>query len=583
MALRVLNVLGIFLLILVITSCKETVTEPKANPKAKVIENISYKTSKGEPFSNRESLDLYLPPSVKHKPPLLIFVHGGFWVLPDDDPKIGPSLADELVTRGVAIALVRYRLGPTHKHPVQAQDVAAAVAYLFHEADRYGYDAKQVYLAGHSAGGHLASLIALDERYLSHHGMAPSSLAGVIGISGLYDLTGRDDLSPQQRHVIEEIFGPDGSSIGSASPTKHVKPGAPPFLLISASSDIAGFNIDARRFGQVLNNRGGQVTSPMVISDRDHFSVVKLDGNENSVRELVLNFLNLKRLPHDLRELVQAKRAWLGSSPSTVPFWKHSDLVSVYPIDQRFLIQIVGNYGPLKHELLQWPLQEFHAIDLFAFLDALPEEQVGKGDYLVLSNLRNETLIIHKNELAPYDPVVVIGIDDERNLFHMSGFYRMEREYSCKPGSQPPVMARPVGAFLYFLKPPPAKFRPESWHFALTKESFRLVEENPLAPLERLSSEIVDALTHRNGCIYCHTFRKTGSRSHHVLVSSGAPHGGFALPLEDYPPEVWNRFIFNQEAVAEQMGAIPNVVEERVRRPLHELVARYQDNRPLSQ
>ena len=327
MALCQLNVLGIFLLILVFTSCKETVTAPRANPKAKVIENISYKISKGEPFSNRESLDLYQPPSVRHKPPLLIFVHGGFWVLPDDELKIGPSLAHELVTEGVAIALVRYRLGPTHKHPVQAQDVAAAVAYLFREADRYGYDAKRVYLAGHSAGGHLVSLIALDESYLSHHGMAPNSIAGVIGISGLYDLTGRDDLSPQQRHVIEEVFGPDVSSIHSASPTKHVKPGAPPFLLISATGDIPGFNIDARRFGQVLNNRGGQGTSPMVISDRDHFSVVKLDGGESSVRELVLNFLKLKRLPNDLRELVQAKRAWLGSSPSTVPFWEHSEPV----------------------------------------------------------------------------------------------------------------------------------------------------------------------------------------------------------------------------------------------------------------
>ncbi len=577
MGLSVLNILGSLLLSVLVTSCKETVTQPKAGTKVKVIENISYRKSAGKPAPNRETLDLYLPPSGNEKPPLLVFVHGGFWVLSDDTLKIGPSLANELVTWGVAVALVRYRLGPARQHPVQVQDVAAAVAYLVREADRYGYDAKQIYLAGHSAGAHLASLIALDGRYLTLHGMAPNSLAGVIGISGIYNLTGRAELSPEQREVIQEIFGSEASSLRSASPTTHVKPGAPPFLLLSASRDISGFNIDARRFGQALNSQGGHTTSPMVISDRDHFSIINLSGGDNPIREMVLNFLKLKRLPDHLQDLVEAKRAWLGSSPSTVPFWKHQDLVHVYPIDHRFLIPIIGHYGPLKHELLQWPLEEFHAIDLFAFLDALPVKQVGKGDYLILSNLRNERLILHKKEIAPYHPVVVIGIDDERNLFQMSGFYRMEREYSWKPGPQPPPMARPVGAFLYFLKPPPPKFLPQAWHFALTEASFRLVEENPLALLDGLPRKIVEALTYRNGCIYCHSFRRTGSRSHHVLVSSGAPHGGFALPLEDYPPEVWKTFVFDQEAVAEKMGAIPNTVKESVQRPLYELVAKYRD------
>ena len=577
MGLCVLNIVGFLLLSLFVTSCKGTVPQQEAATKVKVIENISYRKSSGKPAPSRETLDLYLPPSGNEKPPLLVFVHGGFWVLSDDTLRMGASLADELVTRGVAVALVRYRLGPAHQHPVQVEDVAAAVAYLLREADHYGYDSKRIYLAGHSAGAHLASLIALDARYLSVHNMAPHSLAGVIGISGIYNLSGRDELSPEQRKVIQEIFGPDVSSLRNASPAAHVKPGAPQFLLLSASRDISGFNIDARRFGQALNSQGGDKTSPMVISDRDHFSIVNLSGGDNPIRELMLDFLKLERLPDHLRDLVAAKRAWLGSSPSTVPFWKHQDLVRVYPMEQRLLFLIIGHYGPLKHELLQWPLEEFHAMDLFAFLDALPVKQVGEGDYLVLSNLRNERIILHKKEIAPYHPVVVIGIDDERNLFQMSGFYRMEQEYSWKAGPQPPTMARPVGAFLYFLKPPPPKFRAQSWHFALTEESFRLEEENPLVLLDRLPRKIVKVLTHRNGCIYCHSFRRAGSKSHHVLVSSGTPYGGFALPLEDYPQEVWKRFIFDQEAVAEQMGANPNIIEESVRRPLYDMVEKYRD------
>ncbi len=54
---------------------------------------------------------------------------------------------------GVAVALVRYRLAPAHRHPAQAEDVAAAVGHLINHADKYGFDTKRVYLAGHSAGG----------------------------------------------------------------------------------------------------------------------------------------------------------------------------------------------------------------------------------------------------------------------------------------------------------------------------------------------------------------------------------------------------------------------------------------------
>ncbi len=479
--------------------------------------------------------------------------------------------------RGVAVALVRYRLGPEPKHPAQAEDVAAAVAYLLKEADQYGYDPNGVYLAGHSAGAHLASLIALDERYLKSHGKDPGSLAGVIGISGLYHLSGRDDLSPDQRELIKEIFGRTEASINDASPVEHVKSGAPPFLLLSASQDFPGFNIDARKFSQILNNQGKQRNVPLVLTDRDHFTIVNLNGAYNPIRDLVLNFLRRKQLPDELQNLVHAKRAWLGSAPSTMPFWKYSQLIRDYPIDQRFVSAIVGHYGDLKHELLQWPLQKFHAMELFDFLDALPAEQAGQGDYLVLTNIRNESFVVDKSELAPYDPVVVVGIDDQQDLFYMSGFYRMEQEYSWKPGPKPPVMARPLGAFLYFLKPPPPTFRPQSWHFAFTLESFRRVKENPIASLDGFSQEITDTLTHRNGCIYCHSFRGTGSRSHHVLVSTGAPHGGYAMSLESYPPDVWKRFIFHQNAVANQMGAFPNPVAERVQRPLHDLVARSRD------
>jgi hypothetical protein len=107
-----------------------------------VIKNVPY----NDGGDARQSFDLYLPAKSNAKPPLLIFVHGGFWLLPDDEYRIGPSLAENLVKDGVAVALIRYRLAPSHRHPTQALDVAAAVARLTKDAGKYGFDAKRISL-----------------------------------------------------------------------------------------------------------------------------------------------------------------------------------------------------------------------------------------------------------------------------------------------------------------------------------------------------------------------------------------------------------------------------------------------------
>jgi hypothetical protein len=81
-----------------------------AEKNSAVIKDISYRGA--TTADRRTSLDLYLPRPSTVKPPLFIFVHGGFWLLSDDEYQIGPSIAANLSRDGVAVALVRYRLAP---------------------------------------------------------------------------------------------------------------------------------------------------------------------------------------------------------------------------------------------------------------------------------------------------------------------------------------------------------------------------------------------------------------------------------------------------------------------------------------
>src|SRR5262249_515537 len=149
-------------------------------------------------------------------------------------------------------------------------------------------------------------------------------------------------------------------------------------------------------------------------------------------------------------------------------------------------------------------------------------------------------------------------------------------------GPQPPVMARPLGAFIHFLNEAPLELLRQPSHDALTVNSFHLAETDPLAPIGDVPKEIYETLTHQNECIYCHSFRGIGSHSHHRQGGNGAPYGGIALPLEEYRPEVWKAFLFNQEEVAAKIGASPNIVDENLKEALYELVVKSrkeQDNR----
>ena len=525
----------------------------------------------------RRSLDLYLPADSGRKPPLLIFVHGGFWLLPDDQYRIGPAVAETLVQDGIAVALLRYRLAPGYPHPTQAEDVAAGVALLVREAKRYGYDGERIFLAGHSAGGHLASLVALDSSYLKKHQLSTRSLAGVVSFSGLYDLLPRRGISDNQRVATEKTFGHDRSVLERASPLSHVRADAPPFLILTAQNDFPGFVRDAKRFYDALEKTGHKRFERWIVAERDHFSVLQLGERDNEARLLLLEFLQAESLPQEFAILAQAKRRWRRPPFSTQPFWRHRTLIRSYPVDQRFLNQLLPLYSTLSYELQEWAMEKFHAIDLFSFLDSLPPEKRGRGDYLITTNIRNEKQYWERKKLEPYQPVIVIGLDDEKNLFRLGIFYRANREYSWKEGPRPPLMARPLGAFIYFLKPPPQEQPVHGAQYGLTENAFRLAATDPLGALKDLTKELSETITFRNGCVYCHSLRGAGSQSHHVVASTAAKHGGLAMPLESYPLEVWKNFIFSQDAVAKKIGATPNHVGAETRRALFDLINESRD------
>ncbi|HLQ37954.1 MAG TPA: alpha/beta hydrolase [Planctomycetota bacterium] len=220
--------------------------------------DLQYSEQARDPKRNR--LDLYLPKD-KDKPPLVMFIHGGAWMGGNKDQHAGIGAA--VAKQGFACAVINYSLAPIAKYPAYPEDCAAAFAWLYEHAASEGFDPDRMFLMGHSAGGHLAALLALDDHWLGDLKVPHTAIKGVIGLSGVYDVRAPNTL-------LDSAFGREPRTRAQASPILHASKAAPPFLLFWADHDMAGLPLSA----MALRDRLQQLSVPVSGTELPHESHV---------------------------------------------------------------------------------------------------------------------------------------------------------------------------------------------------------------------------------------------------------------------------------------------------------------------
>lgn len=211
-----------------------------------------------------ERLDLF--PTPIQPAPLLIFIHGGYWHSQRKEEAC--SMAAAFSQNGVAVATLEYTLAPEATLSEIVHEVRSAVAWLYHNGEKFGIDPERIFVSGSSAGGHLCGMLIPDDWQLRYR-LPSNAIKGVLALSGLYDLRPLCEtyinewlnLSIVQAKKLSPIFSLPGKAY------------APKILLSVGALETLGFKNQTEAYYQACCDQGLDVKR-LEDHKSNHFTLV---------------------------------------------------------------------------------------------------------------------------------------------------------------------------------------------------------------------------------------------------------------------------------------------------------------------
>lgn len=198
----------------------------------------------------RHRLDVWRTTTTPLGAPVILYLHGGAWTFGDKREQGRPML-HEFVAHGWIVVTANYRLAPRDPWPAQIEDATRVLAWVKKNIGTHGGDPSRVVVAGGSAGGHLAALLALSSEDPTWRpgdvvGVADYRVAGAIPFYGVLEMIGDESYwrglgagirSLLEHRVVQRPFEGHEDLYRALSPLHRIHEAAPPFLVIQGVVD----------------------------------------------------------------------------------------------------------------------------------------------------------------------------------------------------------------------------------------------------------------------------------------------------------------------------------------------------------
>ncbi|WP_223269174.1 MULTISPECIES: alpha/beta hydrolase [unclassified Polaribacter] len=232
---------------------------------SKKISDISYLKSSEALVSSFPELNVFHPRKSKNNP-VVIFIHGGYWAEGNKD--IYGFLGRNFAKKEVVTVIPNYTLSPNGSYDTMAKEVAAAIKWTHDNIKKYNGNPDQIFLMGHSAGGHLIALVGTNSKYLENVDLIKGIILNDAAALDMYSYLKK--YPPTKRYHYDVTWTDNPENWKDASPIYSLTEKAPPFLMFV-----------------------GAKTYPSIISQNKDF-VKKLNAYQPNVK---INFLAKKHIP----------------------------------------------------------------------------------------------------------------------------------------------------------------------------------------------------------------------------------------------------------------------------------------------
>ena len=225
-----------------------------------------------------ERIDLFF--ADKKNSPCLIFIHGGYWR--GSDKSEFSFIAKEFASRGIHVFVMNYGLAPRVDLETIVEQVRRGTQWVFDHAASYGANPLELYITGHSAGGHLAAMMMTQ----SWNHQEKSIIKGALPISGLFDL---EPLI--QASFIQPILQLDQDRARRLSPIYKKPFGTIPFWTCVGGDESSAFHSQSQLLAKAWTD-SFQGVIPM--PNYNHFTVMdELANPRSALHQAVLKMMNL--------------------------------------------------------------------------------------------------------------------------------------------------------------------------------------------------------------------------------------------------------------------------------------------------
>ncbi len=222
-----------------------------------------------------ERLDIF-PSHIPHSK-TLVFIHGGYWHLLDKT--MFHFLAEHFLQYNVTTVLINYPLAPHSSIHEIVNSCRKALRWIHDNIVHYNGDPMELYLLGHSAGGHLASMLLVEEE--------ASFVRAAISLSGLFRL------EPVMLSYLNASIGMDRENAQTNSPVFLNPAKDSRLLLITGTSESDEFKDQSEELCQSWKSKCGYMEY-LKVPDKNHYSILDAVIEKNSIlRAAIFQLMNI--------------------------------------------------------------------------------------------------------------------------------------------------------------------------------------------------------------------------------------------------------------------------------------------------